>query len=86
MSANATNSENSATASWPISCAAKLMLAQKRVNGLEGLNRCLLWVRSGHLRRKKSCPLYPRKRTLPRIYRVTLLLRLLGDVDEIIDA
>src|SRR5262249_21926156 len=26
-------------------------------------HRCLLWVKSRHLRRKKSCPLYPRKRT-----------------------
>jgi len=24
---------------------------------------CLLWVKSRHLRRNKSCPLYPRKRT-----------------------
>jgi hypothetical protein len=24
---------------------------------------CPLWVLSGHLRRKRSCPLYPRKQT-----------------------
>ena len=27
------------------------------------LARCPLWVKSRHVQRKRSCPLYPRKRT-----------------------
>ena len=32
---------------------------------------CPLWVKSGHVQRKKACPLYPRKRTCALHYRKT---------------
>src|SRR5262249_3365154 len=39
-------------------------------NSLEGVDvnpaRCPLWVKSRRSRRKKPCPLYPRKRTIPK--------------------
>ena len=35
----------------------------RRNIALEGDGRCPLWVKSRHVQRKKSCPLYPRKRT-----------------------
>ena len=31
--------------------------------GNPGQTECPLWVNSGHVQRKTSCPLYPRKRT-----------------------
>ena len=34
---------------------------------------CPLWVISRHLQRKKTCPLYPRKRTLKRVSRMSAL-------------
>ena len=36
--------------------------------------QCPLWVKSRHVRRKKSCPLYPRERT----YAVQLGMSALG--------
>src|SRR5262249_55122372 len=39
------------------------MLPDLRIGPAGECSLCPLWVISGHMRRKKACPLYPRKRT-----------------------
>ena len=36
---------------------------KRRIHLRVAVGRCPLWVKSGHMQCKSTCPLYPRKRT-----------------------